>query len=362
MIDYVKSKDHMLDPLTKVLTRDGVKRSSKEMDLPSRTIHHDEVVRDAHDIVAIWNDHVIKAMQFPFIESWGYLYPKTIAVCLEPCHVSRYPNSSYDSMDFSQSCDSGKPHDLSQLSDISNIPPVNRIQVPTVLIEYPPDKGHSQAVLTRGTILTPLQLGQRLDPSLAITAYMWFRDTSSSPAVAVAFQSQRHIRTRSSEARDANPLSPERYKSRGHVASHGHAQGRHRTRGSTSSKDSTRGLSLEPQLFSSLEGYPVSAPGVSPALSMVPLFIPEVANGVSPYQIWILLLYRHLNMMAWDQFTDDTIQIASELLERMVMGQVTLDDFLRAVKRHPLDDYDDQGDSRDIREADGRPNRDRKPP
>ena len=51
-----------------------------------------------------------------------------VAVCLDPCHVSRYPNSSYDSIDFSQSCDSGKPHDLSQLSDISNIPPVNGIQ------------------------------------------------------------------------------------------------------------------------------------------------------------------------------------------------------------------------------------------
>ena len=69
-----------------------------------------------------------KLCQFSSIESWGYLYPKTIVVCLEPCHVSRYPNSSYDSIDFSQSCDSGKPHDLSQLSDISNIPPVSGIQ------------------------------------------------------------------------------------------------------------------------------------------------------------------------------------------------------------------------------------------
>ena len=58
----------------------------------------------------------------------GYLYPETIALCLDPCHVSRYPNSSYDSIDFNQSCDSGKPHDLSQLSDIRNIPPVNGIQ------------------------------------------------------------------------------------------------------------------------------------------------------------------------------------------------------------------------------------------
>ncbi|PHU10967.1 hypothetical protein BC332_17897 [Capsicum chinense] len=58
--------------------------------------------------------------------------------------VSFLPSSPED---FSQSCDSGKSHDLSQLSDISNILPVNGIQ---------------------------------------------FRDTSSSPAVAVAFQSQRH--------------------------------------------------------------------------------------------------------------------------------------------------------------------------
>ncbi|PHU10940.1 hypothetical protein BC332_17870 [Capsicum chinense] len=87
-----------------------------------------------------------------------------------------------------------KPHDLSQLSDISNILPVNGIHLGFHhLIEYPPDKGHSQVVLNRGTILTPLQSGQRLDPSLAITAYIGFQDTSSSPIVAVAFQSQRHM-------------------------------------------------------------------------------------------------------------------------------------------------------------------------
>ena len=132
----------------------------------------EDVVWDAHDIVVIWNDHVIEAMQvytccvhsrscdsllriilimkallmilwivdsnlvikschvcqFPPIESWGYLYPKNIAVYLEPCHVSRYPNSSYDSIDFNQSYDSGKSHDLSWLSDISNIPSVIGIQ------------------------------------------------------------------------------------------------------------------------------------------------------------------------------------------------------------------------------------------
>ena len=72
-------------------------------------------------------DQVSYVCQFPSIESWGYLYPKTIAACLDPCHVSRYPNSSYDSIGFSQSCDSRKPHDLSQLSDISNILLVNGI-------------------------------------------------------------------------------------------------------------------------------------------------------------------------------------------------------------------------------------------
>ncbi|PHU04636.1 Phosphatidylinositol/phosphatidylcholine transfer protein SFH8 [Capsicum chinense] len=46
--------------------------------------------------------------------------------------------------------------------------------------------------------------------------------------------------------------------------------------------------------------------------------------------------------------------MASELLERMLTGQETLDDFLMAIKGRPLDDYDDQGGSRDIREAKGR--------
>ncbi|XP_047270392.1 glycine-rich cell wall structural protein 1-like [Capsicum annuum] len=41
--------------------------------------------------------------------------------------------------------------------------------------------------------------------------------------------------------------------------------------------------------------------------------------------------------------------MAFGLLERMLTVQMTLDDFLRAIKRHSLDDYDDQGDSRDVR-------------
>ncbi|KAF3658298.1 putative beta-D-xylosidase 7 [Capsicum annuum] len=44
------------------------------------------------------------------------------------------------------------------------------------------------------------------------------------------------------------------------------------------------------------------------------------------------------------------------------MGQETLDDFLVAIKRYPLDDYDDQGGSRDVREAKKRQNRAIKPP
>lgn len=58
----------------------------------------------------------------------------------------------------------------------------------------------------------------------------------------------------------------------------------------------------------------------------------------------------------------DTIQTASELLKRMLTGQKTLDDFLMAIKEHPLDDYDDQGGSRDVREAKGRKNGAKKPP
>ncbi|KAF3654091.1 RING/U-box superfamily protein [Capsicum annuum] len=156
IIDRMTKSAQFLPIHTSYSTEDYAKLFIRELvrlhSVPLSIISDREVVRDAHDIVAIWNDHVIEAMQFPPIKFWGYLYPKTIAVYLEPCHVSRYPNSSYDSIDFSQSCDSGKPHDLSQLSDISNILPVNGIQVPTILIEYPPDKGYSQAIFTRGTV------------------------------------------------------------------------------------------------------------------------------------------------------------------------------------------------------------------
>ncbi|KAF3620308.1 hypothetical protein FXO37_33318 [Capsicum annuum] len=44
----------------------------------------------------------------------------------------------------------------------------------------------------------------------------------------------------------------------------------------------------------------------------------------------------------------DTIQMASELLDEMLTGQETLDGFLMVIKRRPLDDYDDQGGSRDV--------------
>ncbi|KAF3627556.1 hypothetical protein FXO37_29810 [Capsicum annuum] len=59
---------------------------------------------------------------------------------------------------------------------------------------------------------------------------------------------------------------------------------------------------------------------------------------------------------------DNTVQIASGLLERMIMGQVTLDVSLMAIKRRPLDSYDDQGGLRDVTEAKGRKNGDKKPP
>ncbi|PHU20112.1 actin [Capsicum chinense] len=55
-------------------------------------------------------------------------------------------------------------------------------------------------------------------------------------------------------------------------------------------------------------------------------------------------------------------KIASGLLERMIMGQVTLDVSLMAIKRRPLDSYDDQGGLRDVTEAKGRKNGDKKPP
>lgn len=58
---------------------------------------------------------------------------------------------------------------------------------------------------------------------------------------------------------------------------------------------------------------------------------------------------------------DDTSQMASGLVERILKGQIKLEDFLRDMKRCPLVDYDDSGDSRDVREANGRQNRDRNP-
>ena len=48
--------------------------------------------------------------------------------------------------------------------------------------------------------------------------------------------------------------------------------------------------------------------------------------------------------------------MTSRLLERMLTGQLILYDFLRAIKRHSLDDYDDKGDSRNIIDADEIPN------
>ncbi|PHT43417.1 hypothetical protein CQW23_17442 [Capsicum baccatum] len=40
-VDYVKSKDNVSDPLTKGLSREGMERTSKKMDLRPRTSQHD---------------------------------------------------------------------------------------------------------------------------------------------------------------------------------------------------------------------------------------------------------------------------------------------------------------------------------
>ncbi|PHU25181.1 hypothetical protein BC332_03513 [Capsicum chinense] len=49
---------------------------------------------------------------FPSIDFWGYLYPKNIAVCLEPCHVVMISSVKPCSVEFSQSCDSGNLSNL----------------------------------------------------------------------------------------------------------------------------------------------------------------------------------------------------------------------------------------------------------
>lgn len=54
------------------------------------------------------------------------------------------------------------------------------------------------------------------------------------------------VRTRTSEARDLNPLFEERQQSRGRAASHGQAQFGGQANRSALSRDSTRGLSPDP--------------------------------------------------------------------------------------------------------------------
>ncbi|PHT39000.1 hypothetical protein CQW23_22573 [Capsicum baccatum] len=44
IIDYVKSKDNVLDPLTNDLSREGVERTSKGMSLRPRTSQHGEMI------------------------------------------------------------------------------------------------------------------------------------------------------------------------------------------------------------------------------------------------------------------------------------------------------------------------------
>ncbi|PHU15951.1 hypothetical protein BC332_17156 [Capsicum chinense] len=53
-VDYVKSKDNVSDPLTKVLSREGVERTSKGMGLRSRTSQHGGlIVNGAFQVVGI---------------------------------------------------------------------------------------------------------------------------------------------------------------------------------------------------------------------------------------------------------------------------------------------------------------------
>ena len=72
-----------------------------------------------HVLWIVIDGHVIKKVklcQFSSIESRGYLYPKNIAVWLEPCHVFTILSVKPWSIEFSQSCDSGKLRNLSSLS------------------------------------------------------------------------------------------------------------------------------------------------------------------------------------------------------------------------------------------------------
>ncbi|PHT34304.1 DEAD-box ATP-dependent RNA helicase 20 [Capsicum baccatum] len=66
--------------------------------------------------MALKGRDLIGIAEADFGKTLAYLLPALV-------HVS-----AQSRLDFSQSCDSGKPHDLSQLSDISNIPPVNGIE------------------------------------------------------------------------------------------------------------------------------------------------------------------------------------------------------------------------------------------
>ena len=72
-----------------------------------------------HILWIVIDGHVLKKVklcQFLSIESWGYLYPKNVAVCLEPCDVIMILSVKPWSIEFSQSCDSGKSSNLSNLS------------------------------------------------------------------------------------------------------------------------------------------------------------------------------------------------------------------------------------------------------
>ncbi|KAF3657962.1 DUF21 domain-containing protein [Capsicum annuum] len=95
----------------------------------------------------------------------------------------------------------------------------------------------------------------------------------------------------------------------------------------------------------------------------------ECANS-NPHVVMILCLFvlplvlqgLDLRSNPFQEGEDDTSQMAFGLLERMLTGQIILEDFLRDMERCPLDDYDDKGDSRDVREANGKQNEARNPP
>ena len=57
-------------------------------------------------------DQVSHVCQFPSIESWGYLYPKNIAMYIKPCHVITIISVKPWSIELNRACDSGNLRNL----------------------------------------------------------------------------------------------------------------------------------------------------------------------------------------------------------------------------------------------------------